>query len=261
MKKIKITREYLNKLKRLNARIHAEANLYYKNNTLYKIFYKNTPKIDLKRKEKKIEIISTLEYREMVCPIEKLVSYDREKKYFMGYTMEYIKNSMTLYEKISSLNPKMYLKLISEISKFIKRVHTNNDEIVFCDLSFHNILIDDELKYYLIDLDNIKINGYDEEKISSLAYYYLEFRNIHIKLDANFDRLTFLLYYLDSIFNADIWDIGMKQYDMMSEKIGALKELRSLVVELKKQNRRIPYIPYLSEVINEDDMKCKKYLR
>lgn len=151
---------------------------------------------------------------------------------------------------------------MSRISITLKKIHRRGESIVIADLSFFNILvseIESTLDYFFIDFDSVLI-GEDlkEDRIALLTKDYSSYRNVRLKINRNFDRLTFLLYFLESVFEKSIIEVSMYEYDEMSERVNILRDLRNLIIELKKNEGTVPFVPYLHEVIGSLNKTLKK---
>lgn len=259
MKEIILDDVFLQGLIELNPEVHTESNIFYKNITLYKIFTgegcrKSTLNSYFRNKEKKIELISKFEsLPHIVLPQDKLMKLNKSRKLFAGYSMEFLDTAVTLSDVCKSLDVKVLINLLNRISVSIKKIHKRNEKIVIGDLGFYNILVnlvDSIFDYFFIDFDNITIGDeFQSERISPLIKDYSEFKGIRLKVNKNFDRLTFLFYFFDTIFDKTITEVSMYEYDEMVEHISILKDLRNLVIELKKVEGTVPSIPYFHEII------------
>ncbi len=258
----------MNGLKPLNPELHSESDIYVKDKTLYKIFngegYKPRELSSyLRKKEKKIEIISELKnFPHVIFPQDKLFKINGKIKLFCGYSMDYLDSSITLKEASHYLDIKVFIQLLSRISITLKKIHRRGEGIVIANLSFFNILvseIESTLDYFFIDLDGALI-GKDlkEDRIALLTKEYSSYRNVRLKINRNFDRLTFLLYFLESVFEKSIIEVSMYEYDEMSERVNILRDLRNLIIELKKNEGTVPSVPYLHEVIGSLNKTLKK---
>lgn len=268
MREIILTNDFMSGLKKLDPELHSESNIYVRDRTLYKIFtaegYKPSELAAYyKRKEKKIEIISQLEnFSHVILPQDKLFRVDGKRKSFCGYSMDYLDSSITLKEASQYLDIKVFIQLLSRISITLKKIHKRSEGIVIADLSFLNILvseIEEVLDYFFIDFDGVSI-GKDlkEDRIPLFTKEYADYRNVRLKINKNYDRLSFLLYFLESVFEKSIIEVSIYEYDKMSERVNILKDLRSLIIELKKTEGSVPSIPYLHEVISSSNKTLKK---
>lgn len=118
------------------------------------------PKIDLCKKEKKIDHLIKIDFpREVIKPIDKV--YDM-KNNFIGFTMKEIQAEeiRRLFNKryviSNNMTKKDILGLLCKIRDVIKWLHGNN--IVIGDLNDQNILIDKK-NIYFIDVDSWHLPG------------------------------------------------------------------------------------------------------
>lgn len=268
MREIIVSDNYLSGLTMLNPELHSESDLYYIDNTLYKVFVNNGYKprefmTYLNKKEKKIDLLSNLkDIPHAILPQDKLVKMNGKRKSFTGYTMEYLDSGITLYEASRYLDIKSLLQLLSRISVTLKKIHKRSEGIIFGDISFYNILIteiESVLDYFFIDFDGVLIGkDFKNDRIALLTKDYTEYRSVRLKINKNFDRLTFLLCFLESIFNKTITEVSMYQYDEMSERIEILRDLRNLIIELKKTEGTVPDIPYFHEILGSGGQTLKR---
>lgn len=254
MKRIDLGDINFGKLKKIDCECHLEAILYNDNNKAYKIYYK-FPKYKLERKERKIELLHNgVILPHVVMPIDKLSQGQK----FKGYTMKYISDSIPLYNiKERSCDYKRLFQVLTIISKTLRTIHRDPRNILVGDLNSHNIILDRSFNPYFIDFDSCKIDGLDNETIPAILGAYIENRNIQtFKTNKNSDKLSLLLLTLDTIFEKDIDDIRMYEYDKKAEQIKTLKNIRSLVLDMRK-TKKIPTVPYLDELIITSDTQSK----
>ena len=220
MREVVIGEDYFKGLKRIECKVNSEGFIYYDEALVHKLFYKKTPKEILKRKEQKIEIISQMsDIDKFVKFYDRLFTVKRKRMMFQGYTMDYVPNSKTLFDMGKFLDMYRYFDLLKAISLYVKRVHNMDGNIVFADLSFFNILIDEFLDFHFIDLDNIMVGDLDCEFISSLSDDFYNFKKVSLDVDDNFDRLTMFIYFINYLFDDDIFNISMYDFDKMSENV------------------------------------------
>lgn len=120
------------------------------------------------------------------------------------------------------------------------------------------------LDFFFLDLDGCSIGNIKNERIPMIISEYMGYKNTYLKINRNFDRLTFLLYIFDYIFGRAIFEVSQYEFDQKMEIHGFLKNIRKLFIELNKRNRMIPYVPYLYEFIElkEDELsKINKLLQ
>lgn len=246
MEEIRLTQLKIEKMNSIKSNHHIESTLYYDNDTLYKIFKKDLNSGDLKNKKTKVEILAAgPPLPTVVMPIDQIY-YNR---HFSGYTMKYISNATDLYNFDIKSNPQMFLNILLTISKSLEEIHKDARKIIIGDLSFNNIIVDEQFNPYIVDIDSCKIVGIENETISGLFNEYLCNRKIyHTYGTPNEDRLSMLLSILYMIFRIDIDNIIMYVYDKIAERSETLQNIRSLILEIKN-SESIPYIPYFHEMI------------
>lgn len=261
MKNIDITDIEKLGLDELKVDVHSESDLYRKDNVCYKKFnFSGVSKLVQTRKERKLEVIDKLgNIPHAIMPIDKLTEMVGGRRFFAGYSMEYI-NGLTLYNLGTSGSIELFLSLIKSISKTLKQIHNNPCRIVFGDFNFHNILISnvmgelDEMDYYFCDFDGVQIGNLTCERIPKITLDYSEYKEVRFKINKNFDRLSCMLSYLAVIFGESILDVSMYEYDMECERLETLKNIRSLVLELKDINKKSIDVPYMYQVISDKDI-------
>jgi len=227
--------------------IHSESEIYTDYKNVYKIF-KDLTLRELMLKRKKIEILSSLKnVKSAVLPNAELFIADK----FMGYSMDYI-DGVTLFKRQFGMKMIDYLSLLSEISKEMREVHYH--DIIFGDLSFFNILISEDGKFHFIDLDSVMIDDKPADRVSYLISEYYVYMNKCARFDINLDRLSLLLFVINYLFSLNLEEISMYEYDMKSEELPFLRDIRKTIVKLK--NGKVnTHVPYLDEVIDRKVLK------
>lgn len=216
--------------------VHSESDIYTDYKVVYKIF-KNMSREELNTKRKKVELLSTLEgIKELVLPKKKLLSNNR----FVGYSMDYI-NADTLFKCQHRMDINDYLNLVSKISTTMKRIHER--QIILGDVSPFNILVNNGV-YYFVDLDSCMVKNMSPERVSYYLSDYCAFTNKYVRCNKNFDRLSFLLYFINYLFGLNLEDLPMYEFDKKSETLEFLKNIRNIVISLKtkKVNTQVPYL-------------------
>lgn len=247
MEKINLSELSSKEIVNLDPDIHSESDIYTDYKSVYKIL-KDLSWEDMRLKKKKIEILSQIKGLECaVLPKSELFIGDK----FIGYSMDYI-SGVTLFKRQFGMKILDYLKLISDISKMVREIHYH--DIVFGDLSFFNILIDEDGKFHFIDLDSVMIDDIPADRVSYLISEYYTYMNKCARFDINLDRLSLLLFVINYIFSLNLEEITMYEYDMKSEKLPFLKDMRKLIVKLKS-GKVNTHVPYLDEVIDRRVLK------
>ena len=255
MAKIDLENIDLRKLHQINSKQHLESNLFHNQEHIYKIF-KDLSIYQTMKKQRKIELLKDGENLENVIMPKDELFYQNE---FIGYTMEYIKNSIPLFDfNKRSKDISLFLKILLIVSKSLEKIHQDPRNILVGDLNFDNIIIDKDFNPYFVDFDSCKIKGLENEAIPAILGSYLLNRNI-IKVDTtkNTDKFSLLLCTLYMIFKKHIDVVSIYQYDQKSEKIETLKNIREFILEMKK-NEKVPEVPYLHEIISPIDIHSKK---
>lgn len=248
MKKISIRDLDFNKLTYKDY-YNEESDIYIGNNKLYKLF-KSFDYEELENKEKKIEILNNKNLDKSIIIPDIIIT---QNDCFRGCGMDYIDNTRQLFSYKKHYNDlNNFMKIVNFVSNVLENsIHKNN--IVVCDLSFSNIIIDEELNPYFIDFDSCSVDNIKTQVIASLLSYYYKYRKVTIDINQNMDRLSLILNTLYIIFRKKIENISLYEYDELKEQIYFLEELKELFLELKKQERFIPDVPYISEFIKKEE--------
>ncbi len=260
MKEVNISEINLSKLRHLHPKIHSEAEIYTDGKTLYKMYKDKSKKASYERDKKLEELGKIKGLKKVVIPKCKIEEKSKNKT-ILGCTLDYIPSSKTLFESVSLLtmnNYDEYLNLLRRVSYTLKSIHNRPENIVVGDMSFFNILIDNKKDYHIIDFDGVAIKNIRNTRVPYYVYEFIENKKVIEKVNRNYDRLTMLLFYLDSIFCKRIFEIKQYEYDRMSEQITNLKEIRGLFRELQRKGRDIPHIPYLYEIIESKRLNLTK---
>ena len=222
-------------------RVYTDGNKCFKRLCLY------SPE-DKARIYKKFLDMGDIKIPGVILPEEIIV--DNNKK-MIGYTMEYFKNSQSLYNKFCSsryVDVNSILQATKKSSEILREIHKN--KIVLCDFSFDNILINKNDEIRFCDLDDCKYGKYEHGIISRLTYlFYLVTLEDTPVFNKNLDRQSLLLSLINTIYHGMITDIN--EYDQLSDKIKTLHNMRDLVCKMLHSSEE--QIPYLDELICDDD--------
>ena len=243
-------------LHKISCRANSESNLYNDGEVLYKIF-KKIPYRHLRRKKEKIELLSNgIELNNVVLPKDIIVS----GSLLSGYTMDYKKEAIILFEFVKrSKNINEFLKLVYNVSQTLREIHNDPRNIVVGDMSFSNVIFDKNFEHYFVDFDSCMIDGIPSDRISFLLSDYTVTRRIYnFDINKNTDRLSLILCMLHTIFAEEIDEISMYDYDYVSERVETLKNMREIVLEIKKNKKHIPEVPYVDELIKTQNKKRVK---
>lgn len=244
------------RLRKLKCRANTESDLYCDGESLYKTF-KGLNLSGFRRKERKIDLLSDgCQIDNVIMPKSKIMS----GSLMTGYGMDYVKDSLILFEFVKkNKNINDFLRLIYDVSLTLRKIHDDPRNIVVGDLSFSNIIFDDNYKHYFVDFDGIMIDDIPSERISFLLDDYTKLRGMYrFKVDRNTDTFSLMLCTLHTIFGEEIDNMSMYDYDFVAERVETLKNIRQFVVEMKKRNNYFPEVPYMDEVIK---VPCKKKVR
>ena len=245
----------LRKLQQINSKQHLESDLFHDKEFAYKIF-KDLSIYQIIKKERKMELLQDGEcLPNVVMPIDKLFYQNQ----FRGYTMEYVKNSIPLFDfNKRSKDIGLFLKTLLIVSQSLEKIHQDPRNILVGDLNFDNIIIDKDFNPYFVDFDSCKIKELENETIPAILGSYLLNRNIiKVETTKNTDKFSLLLCTLYMIFKKHIDTVSMYQYDKKTERIETLKNIREFVLEMKKFEK-VPEVPYLHEIISSSDIQSKK---
>lgn len=229
-----------------------ESTIYHDDKKAYKIF-KGQNKNELKFKKTKIEILGDgIQLPNVVMPQDVILSED----YFWGYSMDYIQNSIPLYDFMTSNHE--YFEIIRRLSQTIAKIHQDPRNIVIGDLNFDNIVMDKDNNFHIVDIDSCQIAGIPNETISQILMLYLTRTGISPKnINQNHDRLSLLLSVLTKLFNKHILTVSMYEYDKKAERIHELKDIKKVLLEVKK-SKTTPTVPYIHDIIPRKTIRVKK---
>lgn len=244
----------------------SESRFYIKGDICYKKFKSKTDVEYLKDKERKIEFLLDMkDLKDAVLPLSK--GYNFEEKVIDGYFMNYYPGSINMKALSSFSNVKELRKFFMAVnlsSLALKRIHERKENIIVGDASYDNLIVlENPLgfieKVLCIDFDSVQIECIDcKYKLTSelLSQYFAYFNQKTYEHDKNTDRLTRLLYFLNSFFALDIKELPLYEYDKKCELSNTLKNLRHLFIELKNLEdiSKLPSIPYMFEVLDLTDV-------
>lgn len=257
MERIELGNINFGKVYMIKTKYHLESDLYHDNETAYKIF-KILPKKQLARKQRKIELLHDGEaLPNVVMPKAEIFSED----FFFGYTMDYIKDSINLGDFTQrSKDINLFFQTLSTISKSVEQIHRDPRKIMIGDLNSNNIIIDKDFNPRFVDIDSCQINGLRNETIPASLALYLKNRSInYIDTTKESDKFSLLLCSLFVIFKKHVDKISMSDFDEKAEKIETLRNMRTLVLEIKR-NQQLSEVPYVHELIASNDLQLKKQL-
>lgn len=253
MKKIYFEDIDLDKLHTIEGTTHKESTIFYDETTIYKIF-DDLYGQERKNKQTKVELLGDgLSLPNTVMPREEIV-YEFLNNRFEGYTMDYIKHSKTLYKTfLDGKNIDKLVTILNTISKSLEIIHKDPRNIILSDVHVENIIIDKQFNPYIIDIDSCKIDGLKNDSIPMTLKHYLQNRHLFRSMEEtettkNTDKLCFLMMIIGLIFNKQIDRISIYEYDEKMEDINILKNMREIILEIRK-SKTIPEVPYFHEII------------
>jgi len=168
----------------------------------------------------------------------------------VGFTLKKFKNSMSIYDKFFGqfVDFKELFGYITKACQILREMHKNG--IICHDLSFDNILVDDNGNVAFCDLDGCFYNGYESPFISMpMKKLICEYRKEDFVTCENFDRISMLvsLYYL--IYKKYLYEISRYNLYSLSKDVETINKTIIYVNALLDKSRAIPEIPYLDELI------------
>lgn len=186
-----------------------------------------------------------------VClPTDLIVQNDE----LVGFTMSKFKNSMTIYDKFLGQHVafKELFDYIAKACKILIEIHKNG--IICQDLSFDNILVDNNGNVAFCDLDGCYYNGYESPFISMpMKKLICEYRKEAFVVCKNFDRISILvsLYYL--IYNRYLHIIPRRNLNFLAKNVETIYNTMIFIDTLLDKSKIIPEVPYLDELIIPSD--------
>lgn len=144
-----------------------EGTVYLLNDITFKIYHEKNKMIPLG----KFKELNSIKSDNVIKP-EELI-YD-ENKNLIGYTMKAIYDTVSLsrlittdYQNNNNITHKDLIKVIVNIKKTIKSIHKDNCLVV--DINDSNILINDKLEVFFIDVDSYKTKNYPATALQDFA--------------------------------------------------------------------------------------------
>lgn len=177
-----------------------------------------------------------------------------ENGILQGYTMKYFKDSMQLSDKFLKryFNCKELFDYVYKASRILRNIHSNG--IICQDLSFENILVDNEGNIAFCDIDGCSYKENYSPFISILFKEFLiDWRKSKIYRKEDIDNVSMILSLYLLMYGQVLQKITKKQYRILSDKIHTLENLRQFANILVDKNRDIENMPYLDEVIDSTD--------
>lgn len=166
MKNLMVKNSFFNNLKKLNVTsLNIESDLFiYNNDYLIKKYLDDDQEL-LAEKEYKVSSLMEKNIDGTIPVIAKIICDDA----FCGYLMPYIKNSCELNQVVkNNLSKNELIKIMISISDCLENMHLNN--IVYGDISGSNIIVDEYLTPYFVDMDGAVINDFGYSNIPKLLF-------------------------------------------------------------------------------------------
>lgn len=259
MQEINLKTLNLKKLNQIQDKQNREGSIYHDEKIAFKIY----DKLISSEKERKNIILNELSsiypIEHVVWPMDKIVSITRKSLFHKeiiqteGNTMKYIPDATQLFDfKEVSLDGKIFSDIVISSSKTLEEIHKNG--IFVPDLSFSNIIFDKNFEHYFVDFDSVSF-GKNNGVLSGMLRWYFRYKGIdlEVKPNVNCDKISLILHFLYVILDKSILSVNNKEYDRISEQIEVLKDLKEVVLEIKKKENVIPTVPYLHEIIKENN--------
>lgn len=171
-----------------------------------------------------------------------------------GYTMDYFANSMPLSDKfiVRYVDCKKMFDYILKASQILRTIHSHG--IICQDLSFENILVDENGNVVFCDLDGCSYKEHIAPFISVLMNnFFVDYRKEKISLSFNLDRISMMISFYHLIYAKELHKLTKREYHKLSSKITTLENLREYANVLVDKAKPICDIPYLDEFIDIND--------
>ena len=141
---------------------------------------------------------------------------------------------------------------VEKASRILRNIHSNG--IVWQDLSFENILVDDRGNVVFCDIDSCTYKEYSSPFFSILFKEFLiDYRKSKVSTKEDIDKVSMILSFYLTMYGELLQRITRKQYHILSDNINTLENLRGIANILIDKSCPIKDIPYLDEVIDLND--------
>lgn len=171
-----------------------------------------------------------------------------------GYITDYFKNSSTLVDYFLTsrfINCKDIFEALKKASFILRDIHDAG--IIYQDVHFANILINKEKDIKYIDIDGCAYQNYKTIFIPTILKRFIEYRKDEFCIRSeNMDRISFMLSFFYIMYIKEIQKLSKRQYHSLSNNISTLENARLYANQLLL-NDTLPDVPYLDEIINEED--------
>lgn len=177
-----------------------------------------------------------------------------------GYTMDYFENSIPLSNKFLTkyFNCHDLLFYVDKASKILRNIHKHN--IIYQDLSFENILVNNEGDIAFCDIDGCRYKNHGSPFFSIVFKEFLvDYRKSKVSSGEDVDKISMILSFYLLMYNQVLQKITKKQYCTLSNHINTLENLKQCANMLVNKSCTIKDVPYLDEVIDlTDDYKIDR---
>lgn len=254
----RVIKEFVNfkKMEEIKCGSNVESTLFHDGIKAYKL-YKRYVNINLKEREEKLDILTEGPLiPNVIIPEEKIVNLFG---HFRGHTMKYIPNSTAMFDfftKTDMLDD--FFLIIDSISKDMRRIHEDHRKIIIGDCHFYNIILDENMNHYFVDIDSCGIENIRPSKVTAELAIYLRNNNKEKIATTNTDRISFIFSILYVLLNKDFGHISVFEYEEKAELVPFLERLKPCFLDLKKNDGVIPTVPYIDEFISNSDFERKQ---
>lgn len=238
---------------------NSESILFYDDDYMYKMF-KEKDDIHLLRKKLKLELLSLGGSIDSAILPESMIMDDKR---LSGYKMQLINTATPIFDFCSkSRNVNDFLRLMYGVSLSLRNIHNDPRKIVVGDLSISNIIFDENMKHYFIDFDSVMIGKIPADRVPySLERYARKCGISKYDVSKDTDKFCLFLSFFFVIFRKSIEEVSMREYDAVSEKVESLRNMREIVLEIKKYKYLLLNLPYLDEIISSNIFINKRKIR
>lgn len=205
---------------------------------------------------KKFLDMEGLEIENVLLPKELIVSNGKLE----GYTMDYFPSvSLNSKFEVRHVDTKVLFDYVYKASKILREIHKNG--IICQDLSFENILVDDNGNVKFCDLDGCSYKDNVSPFVSLIMKrYFIDYRKEQLLLCTNLDRVGMMLSFFFVVYAKELQKLNRKSYSKLAEKSNTLEEMRKYANLLLDRSNPVPEIPYLDELIwLDDDLVYDRY--
>lgn len=238
---------------------NSESNLFYDDDYMYKMF-KEENRAYLIRKKLKLEMLSDGGPMDNAVLANAMIM---EYRMLSGYRMDKIVDGLPIFEFCTkSKNINDFLRLMYNVSLSLRNIHDDPRNIVIGDVSISNILFDKDMKHYFVDFDSVMVDKLPADRVPfALERYAKKCGLERYDINRSTDRLCLMLAFFFVVFRRSIEKVSMMEYDEAAEKVETLRNMREIVVEIKKYRTFLPDLPYLDEMVSSDVFQNKKRVK